>query len=161
MASIRRIIRSEKAAEPETQPEQPSSPDPATAPAAGTAAPDAAPQGASDDVLPLTPEMMEEPLPLTPEMQADTADPAPEAGAGEMPSALAGETMPVPAASSSAPAPHDQGGGDALVLDEAAIEAMIRRVLQEELMGPIGQNISTNVQRMIEAEIARRMGSRD
>ncbi|MEM1277807.1 MAG: hypothetical protein AAGH74_14885 [Pseudomonadota bacterium] len=50
---------------------------------------------------------------------------------------------------------------NALALDEAALEAMIKRVINEELMGEIGQNISANVQRLIEAEVARRLGEKN
>ncbi|MEM8791091.1 MAG: hypothetical protein AAGE80_05710 [Pseudomonadota bacterium] len=49
---------------------------------------------------------------------------------------------------------------DALALDEAALESMIKRVIQDELMGEIGSNISANVQRMIEMEVERRLAER-
>lgn len=194
MASIRRIIRSEKSAEPEAPPARPySAPEPA--PVSET----------EDDVLPLTAEMMEEVTPDVPESLAESiqmsVEPEPELGtepqvepepevqsrpinpelSGGMselrrslrveepvediePEPEAGpaiEQTPEPEASAAQgdvmPEAMDGPSSDGVMLDEAALESMVRRILREELMGEIGQNISSNVTRMIETEVARRL----
>ncbi|MEM6677330.1 MAG: hypothetical protein AAF675_05615 [Pseudomonadota bacterium] len=77
----------------------------------------------------------------------------------------------LPAAQAAVSGPEDQSGSDAgvpalaeagqgraVIMDESALEDMIRRVIRSELMeGDLGRNISANVQRMIEDEIARKM----
>lgn len=53
-------------------------------------------------------------------------------------------------------------GERALMIDEGALEDMIRRVVRAELVeGEIGRNISENVRRLIEAEVARALRDRD
>lgn len=42
-----------------------------------------------------------------------------------------------------------------VMIDEAAMEAMIRRVVRDELMGEMGRRMTRNVQKMIKDEIAR------
>ena len=117
---------------------QPGSKSSATGP--GTARPAAANPAAQDAPLSLTPDMMVSAPPLPQQTIAQSAPPP-----AQQPEA----TAPAPAVVEQKPAPAP------LVLDEAAIEGMVRRVLHEELMGQVGQNISANVQRMIEMEVAK------
>lgn len=115
-----------------------------------------------------------EPMPLTPGMRA--AEPG-QGGLGDGPGRHGGAADQVPTpARPDAPVPSDSAddqGGDAVVIDEAALEDMIRRIVRdevaaalpgddrmrevvhEELQGDVGQNISENVQRLIRAEVAR------
>jgi len=116
-----------------------------------------------------------EPLSLSPEMREGEA-PIPlgqPIGRGDAdPSDNAPVPMPV-RGGAAAPAPVEETGGDAVVIDEAALEDMIRRVVRdeltqtgpgdemirqiihEELSGDIGQRISANVRRLIQDEVSR------
>lgn len=146
MASIRRIIRSERSAEPETTKE--------------SFASDAE---VVDETAEVSPEA-NEPFSLTEDMRVEDSEaeapkpehddaasipPTPEVAEPEVPQATSvGEVTT---------AEPDMPQQNAVSLDESAIEDMIRRVLREELMGEIGQNISANVTRMIETEVTRRL----
>lgn len=135
MASIRRIIRSERAAEPETEKESFATDAEVVDEVANEPAEKAEPFSLTDDMR------VEEEGSSQPETEpADTA-PVPGPGSGGEITTAEPEAPEQPAVS----------------LDESAIEDMIRRVLREELMGEIGQNISANVTRMIETEVTRRL----
>lgn len=102
------------------------------------------------------------------------ATPDPGASAAPDPGAVP-DPIPLPVRQEqSLPAePDDPEGGDALVIDEAALEDMIRRIVRdeiqealpsrdemrnvvhEELHGEVGQRISKNVLKMIQAEVGR------
>ncbi|MEM7236537.1 MAG: hypothetical protein AAF501_01750 [Pseudomonadota bacterium] len=209
MASIRRIIRSEKSAEPEP-----------TRPTLQSDVPVPAPPEpeAEEEVFSLTTDMMEEvedaveadvepdvddgpadfdpatlrnlagvptaekavempPLRADPEpepepvasveaVEPDALDPEPEPEAGpevepepEIEAGPDAQTVPVvPLAQGDVVTePAEDAEPEAVMLDEAALESMVRRILREELMGEIGQNISANVTRMIETEVSRRL----
>lgn len=153
LASIRRIIRAEKAPEPTPDPPVKLTPGPSEE-AAAKSAPAPEPQPAAEAAP--EPQGDAEPLALTPEMMV-RAEPA------ENPLFEEVEPEPEPvedAPAAALPAEVDadaEGKRSPMVMDEAVVEAMIRRVLHEELMGEIGQNISANVQRLIETEVTRRL----
>lgn len=139
LASIRRIVRAEKSPAPEVEP-----------------APEPEPPAAAEP-LALTPDMRLEP---SVEPQAPIPTPAPVA---------------VPQAAPPAEMPAEQVTAAVMpALDSDQIRAMVRDVVIEELRGPygdeivrdiirneltageIGANISQNVVRMIQSEIAKR-----
>jgi len=126
-----------------------------------------------------------EPMPLDPGMRADAPSDRlaarrhsgglrglePGAGADEPSPAV---PMPVRGSEASdVPANAEPEGSDAMVIDEAALEDMVRRIIRdevarampgedamrrvvhEELQGELGQRISENVQRMIQDEVSR------
>ncbi|MEM7669284.1 MAG: hypothetical protein AAF317_09055, partial [Pseudomonadota bacterium] len=181
MASIRRIIRSEKSAEPEpTRPTLQSD-----APAPATPEPEA-----EEEVFSLTTDMMEEvedaveadvepdvddgpadfdpatlrnlagvptaekavempPLRADPEpepepvasveaVEPDALDPEPEPEVEAGPDAQAVPVVPL-AQGDVVTEPVPEANPEAVMLDEAALESMVRRILREELMGEIGQ----------------------
>ncbi|MEL6476941.1 MAG: hypothetical protein AAFR17_06395 [Pseudomonadota bacterium] len=169
LASIRRIIRSDKGPAAEAaSPAKPSSPGPQSPPPSPARNP-AVEVAAADSAS--------EPLTLTPDMMVggSSTDPAPTSAQPSMPSppkpaqdlpprapepaATVAPLQPAQPASAMPAIAEPQQASAPLVLDEAAVEGMVRRVLHEELMGQIGQNISANVQRMIEAEIAKHVKS--
>lgn len=149
LASIRRIVRSETPANGEPGAEEP----PASAPVA------------EDETFSLTPDMRVDTVPQDDPWSSplrevgDAADEVMEsvedtaAHVEEAAESLVEEVVPAPAEEPDAAAEEDS-----LVIDEAALEQMIRDVIRDELVnGEIGRNISVNVQRMIEAEIAKAM----
>lgn len=103
-----------------------------------------------DDAVAETP--MQEPSPDA----APVVDPAVAAvAAAAIPAALP------PGSAETLPAATAEGTGGAVIMDESALEDMIRRVIRTELVeGELGRNISANVRRLIEDEIARAMLSR-
>ncbi len=50
---------------------------------------------------------------------------------------------------------------DSIVLDEAALRELVADILREELQGVLGQRITRNVRKLVRAEIARALASRD
>lgn len=156
-------------------------------PALGKAKPG---QGGGDD---------DEPMSLTPGMRSGRLDDEVSLEPGERSGRAAARTapgsqpatgrdaeedMPMPLGRPAAVPDHGGGnagvpaafgeddGGDAVVIDEAALEDMIRRIVRdeiaqavsedtmkrivhEELNGELGQRISVNVRRMIQDEVAR------
>lgn len=108
-----------------------------------------------------------QPMPLSPEQLGGSREPDPVAPLAAVPD-------PEPSAPSYPAGDEDD---EAVLIDEAALEEMIRRIVREELdaqraaeadrqeemrqvvrdelMGETGQNISRNVQRMIQAEVSR------
>lgn len=52
-------------------------------------------------------------------------------------------------------APGDKPQKGPAPMDEAALEAMIRRIVRDELTGDMGKRLTKSVQRMIQAEIAK------
>lgn len=163
LASIRRIIRSDKGPGADISAPKPPSAAPEPAPSSEPA--DNAPLALTPDMMVSTsadsdqkkPETDNAPLPFT--SAAPTSDVSPSSGqvmAQPVPADPEKTVVPAPVApESTAPVVAAPQASAPLVLDEAAIEGMVRRVLHEELMGQIGQNISANVQRMIEAEVAK------
>lgn len=127
-----------------------------------------------------------DPLSLTPNMRVDftklTRD-EPEPSASPEPLALSPRQQVAPPAAEPAVAAPSDADEDAMLIDEAALEEMIRRivreeldaregeagpdddqirrVLREELAGETGQNISRNVKKLIGAEVARLLAERD
>ena len=123
-----------------------------------------------------------DPLSLTPNMRVDftrlTREDETAAPRRPLP---AHDPAPEPARMAAAAA-EDDGQDDGMVIDEAALEELIRRVvreeldaregaggadddtirrvLREELAGETGRNISRNVQKLIQAEVARLVGNR-
>ncbi|MEL6769182.1 MAG: hypothetical protein AAFP17_18535 [Pseudomonadota bacterium] len=99
-------------------------------------------------------------------------DPVEESAPAFDPAAAAAAALPaaaavIPAAAPEAPAEETlpaattEGTGGAVIMDESALEDMIRRVIRAELVeGDLGRNISANVRRLIEDEIARAMLNR-
>ncbi len=137
---------------------------------AKTRAPEAAPSASAPDAP--------DPLSLTPNMRVDFSKLTEEDPPRPEPAAVA----PPPPSAPAMPEPEPElADEEAVVIDEAALEDMIRRivreeiaereagaeadaaerreemrqVVREELMGPTGQNISRNVQKMIQAEVAK------
>ncbi len=146
--------------------------------------PEPAPTEPAADPLSLTPNMRVDFSKLTEDGPAEPVRPEP-AAAEPAPGPLGAAPMPEqigagPAEPAEAPVHEDE----AVVIDEAALEEMIRRivreeidarmgaaadeaaareddmrrVVREELMGETGQNISRNVQKMIQAEVKRLSG---
>jgi hypothetical protein len=120
--------------------------------------------GQPPDLQPVGGHEAEDPLPLTPGMRSA----GPEDRGGD-------EAIPMPVRDEAQAPAEGGGGGDAMVIDEAALEDMIRRIVRdeleqlendeaamrrivhEELTGEIGQRISDNVRRMIRDEVSRLM----
>lgn len=94
---------------------------------------------------------------------AQSADMADDVAAFADPAAYAGPAI-VPAVSLAAEEAVEIGqeppAQPPVMLDESAIEAMVKRVLTEALMGEIGQNISANVTRLVEDEVARQLAAK-
>lgn len=85
-------------------------------------------------------------------------EPAPREQAGGMGS-FAAMARPAPAMPAAAVQPVDTVE-DAVVIDEAALEDMVRRIVRDELMGEMGLRMSKNVTRLIQDEVARQMSLR-
>lgn len=60
----------------------------------------------------------------------------------------------LPQPSAGAPGAHDDHETPVMI-DEAALEAMIRRVVRDELMGEMGRRVTQNVVKLIREEVAR------
>ncbi|MGF1502873.1 MAG: hypothetical protein ACFBSD_13755 [Paracoccaceae bacterium] len=109
-----------------------------------------------------------DPISLTPNMRVDLTKLNEDRAGAAAPAMGTGEAVVMHAVEGG------KDGEDAVEMDEAALEDMIRRVVREEfaardaeaeekmrgvvrteLMGETGQNISRNVQKMIQAEVAK------
>lgn len=122
-----------------------------------------------------------DPLSLTPNMRVDFSKLTQEEGTRIAPPA--GVPMPPPPAREPAPRfEPEEADDDAVVIDEAALEDMIRRIVREELDaraaeaddsedamrrivreelgGETGQAISRNVLRLIQSEVAKLLAAR-
>ncbi|MFN3643428.1 MAG: hypothetical protein ACK4TB_10965 [Gemmobacter sp.] len=55
----------------------------------------------------------------------------------------------------------DPAVGDGDLIDEAMLREMVRDILHDELRGQLGERITRNVRKLVRAEIARVMASRD
>lgn len=67
---------------------------------------------------------------------------------------------PVQASDADAPLLED-GDEGSLPLDEALLRELVTDILREELQGALGQRITRNVRKLVRAEIARALASRD
>ena len=146
LASIRRIVRAEK--DPEA------AGDISETSAGGYSGADA---GADEDM----------PLELTPDMRTDAEAAAESAASDPAPAAPASAPADAPEMAASAAAALDPDAVKAMVRD-AVIEQLsgdqgaelVRNILRDELMsGEIGNNMSQNVMRLIQAEVSKAIGS--
>jgi hypothetical protein len=55
----------------------------------------------------------------------------------------------------------DADGTELAVLDEAALQEMVRQMIREELQGDLGERITRNVRKLVRAEINRALIARD
>ena len=161
LASIRRIVRSEK--EPEEAIQQPEE-DAAAAMAAPEPAPEPEPVATPEPLAGTAADSAEAPLALTPEMRMDQD--------GEDDGAVANETMEAPVTQDPEPsvaeplAPNSDGKLRAMVREvlreEMASEEVsdfVRSVIRDELVnGEIGSNISQNVMALIQSEVSKALG---
>ena len=145
LASIRRIVRAEK--DPEA------AGDISETSAGGYSGADA---GADEDM----------PLELTPDMRTD-AEAAAESAASDPAPAPASAPADAPEMAASAAAALDPDALKTMVRD-AVMEQLsgdqgaelVRNILRDELMsGEIGNNMSQNVMRLIQAEVSKAIGS--
>ena len=160
LASIRRIVRSEK--EPEEAVEQPeAAPAPAEEPAPVEPA-----EAAADDAdapLALTPDMLMDPASQADPVEHDAApEPAPEEAPASVGDMAAAAAAPVVEAVSG-----DSDGKLRSMIREVLQEQMsgaeasefVRSVIRDELVnGEIGNNISQNVMALIQSEVAKAVG---
>ncbi|MEM6357687.1 MAG: hypothetical protein AAF844_18670 [Pseudomonadota bacterium] len=111
----------------------------------------------SDDPVEPDPVAPEPDIPAAEHYASDELDPTLDPATA----ASAGAALPATVHTETAPAMAAQGQGGAVIMDESALEDMIRRVIRAELVeGELGRNISANVRRLIEDEIARAMLNR-
>ncbi|MEO0425947.1 MAG: hypothetical protein AAF160_00765 [Pseudomonadota bacterium] len=111
----------------------------------------------SDDPIEPEPFAPEPDIPAAEHYASDELDPTLDPATA----ASAGAVLPATVQAETAPAMAAQGQGGAVIMDESALEDMIRRVIRAELVeGELGRNISANVRRLIEDEIARAMLNR-
>jgi cell pole-organizing protein PopZ len=54
----------------------------------------------------------------------------------------------------------DADGNPITVLDEAALNEMVRALIREELQGALGERITHNVRKLVRAEINRALAAR-
>lgn len=116
-----------------------------------------------DDPLPLTSEMRvveggteaaEEAGASVAEIVSEAQEAIGEAAASDGETAAKDEVPDVSEEETAAAVEADETGTAGL--DESAIEAIVRRVIREELVeGDIGRNISENVKRLIQHEVAQ------
>lgn len=168
LAAIRRIVRNERA------PESVQTPDPDVVPAAALSPrfePDAVDDEDEDEdeaPLTLTPDMRHAPSPApmgTPALDTTFAtlvqplvpEAAPVPTAPVLPPPA--DMTPTPTATAVAVAPIE-AVEDAVVIDEAALEDMVRRIVRDELMGEMGIRMTKNVTRLIQDEVARALAAR-
>lgn len=77
------------------------------------------------------------------------------------------ESAAVGAAAQDGPAPRmsadiiDADGTPLAVLDEAALQEIVRQMIREELQGDLGERITRNVRKLVRAEINRALIARD
>jgi len=131
----------------------------------------------SDDKLSLTPNMRTDRLTGEPAAPAEQAEEAPLSLGGMEAEPSRPAAAPEPPQPTQAPATTVSEDEESIEIDEAALEDMIRRIVREELatalaedeeietrmravvqddlMGETGQNISRNVQAMVRAEVER------
>lgn len=92
------------------------------------------------------------PAPAAPVEAAPAAPISLESTAPEAPAAPEPEPVLAAPIAPIAPAPAAMG------LTESEVEDIVRRVVREELQGPIGQQISRKVKAMIRTEVAKALG---
>lgn len=167
LASIRRIVRSERAAvrpvdgtTSKTEPEvsSPGAPAPAVAPPPAGGADMTPAEPDADAPLDLTQAMRAEPAPEAPPPPPPTVE-APAAPTPEPPDAA---EEPKPAVEPVADTPTEQPETEAVEamlaagLSRDALVDLIRETVRDELInGEIAKNISANVTRMIREEVAK------
>jgi hypothetical protein len=92
--------------------------------------------------------------PQSPDATVDGAGAAPVAGAADdllvLTSALRVPAGPPPGRPAEAPQP-----------DEAALRAIVREILQEELSGQFGERITRGVRKLVRTEVAALLAARD
>jgi hypothetical protein len=112
----------------------------------------AAGQGSVDDVVHAddipSVDAMEETVPDDPDLPGKTAD----EGEDDI---LAGTTQRMPTEI------IDADGTPLAVLDEAALQEIVRQMIRDELQGPMGERITRNVRKLVRAEINRALVARD
>ena len=87
---------------------------------------------------------------------------APARRPGPQREAPAAEPVAEPGEASQGDAPLlEDGEEDSLVLDEVLLRELVTDILREELQGALGQRITRNVRKLVRAEIARALASRD
>jgi cell pole-organizing protein PopZ len=101
---------------------------------------------------------------------------APEPNTDETSAGFAAPSEPAPLAEAASEAPAkaleeeeaalddpvlDGGDPDEMVFDEAMLRELVTDILREELQGALGQRITRNVRKLVRAEIARALASRD
>ena len=147
---LRRQAEAEAKQELERPPEPAEEPEPALEPT-----PEEPPAVAADeDAVPV----VDEPAPGPEEETTAAPEGEPlELGAEEGRRVLEPQSPPAPDPELPQPAAAPaRGGREAPVMvDEAALEAMIRRVVRDELMGDMGRRITRNVVKLIREEIAK------
>lgn len=105
---------------------------------------DAAPQAYAPDVAP---ELLEDDL-LTTEAGSDVSS-----ASGAEPDDASAQRMPTEIL--------DADGTPLAVLDEAALQEIVRQMIREELQGSLGERITRNVRKLVRAEINRALIARD
>jgi hypothetical protein len=110
------------------------------------------------------------------EAGADSAPPAPTFVSTRQASASPHQPAPAPVAEAAPAEPYDHldwvdapsGPSAAMPLedelpavDEETLRDLIRDILREELQGPLGERITRNVRKLVRAEIARALATRD
>ena len=91
--------------------------------------------------------------PLEPE-----AEPAPEPELAVRPEQIV--PAEVPGVADIVPGLTDADGNPVTVLDEAALNEMVRALIREELQGALGERITHNVRKLVRAEINRALAAR-
>lgn len=101
---------------------------------------------------------------------------APEPNTDETSAGFAAPSEPAPLAEAASEAPAkaleeeeaalddpvlDGGDPDEMAFDEAMLRELVTDILREELQGALGQRITRNVRKLVRAEIARALASRD
>lgn len=151
LASIRRLV--DTAPESRAKPERPARD---TAPSAAEAEPLVLTPEMRVDTPPPEPAIITEPAEFTPAVPQspdtaatpeEAAEPEAAAPAGEAEAPVVAEIIPDPVET---PVPVAAPG-----LTEADVETIVRRVIREELEGPLGQVLSDNLRALIATEISR------
>lgn len=94
------------------------------------------------------------------EAEAAEADPATVCEVGDddgwdIPDADLSQTL-----ADDSPVDEPSAAGALPVLDTAALSELIREILREELRGPLGERITSNLRKLVRAEIARALAAR-
>ena len=145
-------------------------PSPSETPAEAPA-PEPVPEpAASETAAPSEPEPTpapEAPPPAAESPRPEPVAPEPVAPAAAAPSPAApSPAAPSPAAASAGPSVRDAFSEDAArlpaaVRSEAALRALVREILREELSGELGERVSRNIRVLVEREIRRILAEAD